>query len=76
MPVSGTVTATAKSSGVACTARADAKGRFVLDVAPGAYELDGTSPLFGDGQYRCVANGPVQVSPFSVTRANVSCPMR
>jgi hypothetical protein len=49
-------------------------GKFTLQLPEGKYSLTGSSPQFGNGQYKCIALRPVTVFKGETSHANVYCP--
>jgi hypothetical protein len=78
-PVAGTVSITS-ATGSGCDIAVSDSGAFDVAVPVGHYTVTGHSPSFGDGQYLCSADGPVNVTntglgnlPVTIT---VNCPVR
>ena len=77
--VAGTVSITS-ATGSGCDIAVSDSGVFDVAVPVGRYTVTGHSPSFGDGQYLCSADGPVNVTntglgnlPVMIT---VNCPVR
>jgi hypothetical protein len=60
-PVAGTVSITS-ATGSGCDIAVSDSGAFDVAVPVGHYTVTGHSPSFGDGQYLCSADGPVNVT--------------
>jgi hypothetical protein len=71
-PFAGHVTATA-ANGKSFVVAVPADGNFALKLLAGSYALTGSSPEFGSGQYRCVAERKVQVTVGTTSNAAVIC---
>jgi len=69
----GEVTAT-NSSGQSFTASAPATGMFTLHLPAGTYALTGSSPQFGSGKYKCMAQREITVFNGKPAHENVFCP--
>jgi hypothetical protein len=74
-PLPGTVVLM-NSSGRSTTMTVSDDGIFEVHVAAGSYSLSGSSPLFGDGRYDCLADGPVQVQVSTPVMVEVDCAMK
>jgi hypothetical protein len=64
------------SHGATTVATAHTDGTFSVSLAPGTYDVVGTSPHWGDGKGRCIPDGPVVVGSTGVTGLVVACPRR
>ena len=73
-PISGTVRFT--GAGHTFTAAAGGDGSFTLSLPAGTYDVVGTSPQWGDGNGRCLADGPVVVKDTGLTGIVVACPRK
>jgi hypothetical protein len=51
-------------------------GRFTVALEPGVYEVHGSSPYFGDGEYDCRAERAVRIGAGTTVHADVYCSMR
>jgi len=71
-PSEGEVTAR-NANGQSFAVSVPATGRFVLQLAAGTYWLTGSSPQFGGGQYKCLAQREVTVSKGKSTHEDVLC---
>ena len=72
-PSEGEVTAT-NPNGQTFTAFAPATGMFTLHLPAGTYSLTGSSPQFGSGKYKCMAQQEITIFNGMSTHANVFCP--
>lgn len=52
---------------------AHADGTFAMSLAPGSYQVTGTSPQFGSGQNTCMTEGPVIVGTSGAANVVVTC---
>jgi hypothetical protein len=73
-PIPGHVSFTAH--GRTTTATADADGSFSVTLAPGTYDVVGTSPSWGKGRGRCFTDGPVVVTRSGRDGLVVACSRR
>jgi hypothetical protein len=73
-PIPGHVSFTAHGRTTVATAHAD--GSFSVSLAPGTYDVIGTSPRWGDGKGRCFADGPVTVPRSGREGLVVACSRR
>lgn len=71
-PTQGEVTATS-TSGQSFAVSVPATGRFTLSLRAGTYSLVGSSPEFGSGQYKCLANREITVPRDMVVHVDVVC---
>jgi hypothetical protein len=72
-PSDGEVTAR-NASGQSFVVSVPATGKFTLQLPAGTYSLTGSSPQFGEGQYKCFAQRVVMVSKGKSIHEDVFCP--
>jgi hypothetical protein len=72
-PSDGEVTAK-NASGQAYSVSVPSTGKFTLQLPAGTYSLTGSSPHFGDGQYKCFAQRTVIVLRDKSVHEDVFCP--
>lgn len=75
VPFDGQVTAQ-NSNGDSYAASVPDDGRFDLSVPPGRYSLTGSSPHYGNSQYRCLGQGTVTVFTGQTVVLLVDCLMK
>src|ERR1700686_1556937 len=71
-PSDGEVTAK-NASGQTFSTSVPSNGRFTLQLPVGRYALTGSSPEFGNGQYKCIALSSVTVPKDKSIHKNVYC---
>jgi hypothetical protein len=71
-PSGGEVTAK-NAGGQTFSTSVPSSGKFTLQLPPGRYALKGSSPQFGNGQYRCFALSSVSVPKDKSIHKNVYC---
>jgi hypothetical protein len=71
-PSGGEVTAR-NASGESFSISVPSTGKFTLQLPVGKYSLTGSSPQFGNGQYRCSALRSVTVLKGTTNHENVYC---
>jgi len=71
-PSDGEVTAR-NASGQSFSISVRSTGKFTLTIRAGTYALTGSSPQFGNGQYKCFAPRRVTVFKGESTHLNVFC---
>jgi hypothetical protein len=71
-PSSGEVTAR-DASDKSFSISVPTNGEFTLHLPAGTYTLTGSSPQFGNSQYKCFALGPVTVFNGQSTHKDVYC---
>lgn len=71
-PSEGEVSAR-NESGQSYAVSVPATGKFTLHLPAGTYSLTGSSPQFGNGQYKCLAQQKVTVSKGKSTHEDVIC---
>jgi hypothetical protein len=71
-PSDGEVTAR-NASGQSFSVSVPSTGKFTLQLPAGKYALTGSSPQFGNGQYKCSAPGRLTVFKGKSTHENVYC---
>jgi len=71
-PSEGEVTAT-NAVGQSYKVTVPATGKFTLPLPAGTYSITGSSPQFGNGQYRCLARREVTLSNGMSTHEDVFC---
>jgi hypothetical protein len=59
--------------GTRTTATASGDGTFSVSLAPGVYEVTGTSPQYGSGEGICRTDAPVTVGESPVQGVVVAC---
>jgi hypothetical protein len=72
-PTDGEVTAR-NASGQSFSISVPSTGKFTLQLPAGKYSLTGSSPQFGNGQYKCSALRMVTVFKGTSIHAVVYCP--
>ena len=71
-PSAGEVTAK-NASGDSFSISVPSTGRFTLQIPAGKYSLTGSSPRFGNGQYKCFALQSVTVFKGKLIHEDVFC---
>jgi len=71
-PSEGEVTAT-NAVGHSYRVTVPASGKFTLPLPAGTYSITGSSPQFGNGQYKCLAPREVTLSNGMSTHEDVFC---
>jgi hypothetical protein len=72
-PSDGEVTAR-NASGQSFSISVPSSGKFTLQLSAGNYSLTGSSPKFGNGQYKCFALRTVTVLKDKSIHEDVFCP--
>ena len=72
-PSYGEVTAR-NASGQSFSVSVPGTGKFTLQLPAGTYSLTGSSPQFGESQYKCFAQRKVTVAESSSIHEDVYCP--
>jgi hypothetical protein len=72
-PSDGEVTAR-NASGQSLSISVPSTGKFTLQLPAGKYSLTGSSPQFGNGQYKCFALRTVTVLEGKSIHEDVFCP--
>lgn len=64
------------ASGQSFSISVPSSGRFTLQLPSGKYSLTGSSPQFGNGQYKCFALRTVTVLKGKSIHEDVLCPVK
>jgi hypothetical protein len=72
-PSDGEITATKNENGKSYSVSVPSTGEFTLQLPAGRYSLTGSSPQFGNGQYKCFAARTVTVFKGETIHEDVFC---